>query len=166
MSIVIKPGTVQRDDCMEISRMHIEDVCGVYNLERECFTLPWSKKSIESELSNPLSNFFVAKVDNNVVGYIGTQTVLDECYITNIAVTKSVRKSGIGSALIKTVVEFAQDNGASFITLEVRKSNENAISLYNKFGFSTKGIRKNFYEHPVEDGIIMTKMFQKEGEAN
>jgi len=154
---------------MEILAMRQQDVEGVFSLECECFSSPWSKQSIENELSNPLARFFVALSDGCVCGYIGTHTVLDECYITNIAVTKNIRRSGVGKSLLKTAVNSAQKNGASFITLEVRQSNTPAIELYKKLGFKMQGNRKNFYDNPQEDGIIMTKSFDesfKEEEVN
>ena len=162
MSTATKHGMVQRADNMEIFKMQAQDVEGVYALECECFSKPWSKKSIENELYNPLSDFFVAREGQDVVGYIGTQTVLDECSITNIAVTKSFRKKGIGTKLLEIAIDCAMAKDSSFITLEVRKSNEEAISIYDKFGFDVKGIRKNFYENPCEDAYIMTKFFKEE----
>lgn len=153
---------------MEILEMNQQDVEGIFNLECECFSSPWSKKSIEDELSNPLAKFFVAHSDGCVVGYIGTHTVLDECYITNIAVSKNSRGRGIGTSLLKAALSSAGENGASFITLEVRQLNLVAIGLYKKLGFEPQGIRKKFYESPQEDGVIMTKNFYKsfkEGEV-
>lgn len=165
MFTVTRHGTAQRADKMEITRMQPDDVSGIHRLEIECFSSPWSQDSIKHELSNPMSHFFVAKLGEQLIGYIGTQLVLDECYITNIAVTKTKRGKGIGSSLLETATQNAKLCGASFITLEVRQSNAVAIELYKKHGFIPQGKRRNFYNNPTEDGLIMTKKF-KEGEAD
>lgn len=162
MFTAIKHGMGQRVDFMEINKMQLHDVTDVYQLECECFSVPWSENSIKEELSNTLAHFFVAKQGDKTIGYIGTHLVLDECSITNLAVTKGRRESGVGSRLLKVAIENAKQADASFITLEVRESNAIAILLYKKHGFETKGIRKNFYEQPLEDGLIMTKSFKGE----
>ena len=124
-------------------------------LEEECFFEPWSEKAIlESHGNSTL--FLLFEEENKVLGYVGLQIVLDEGYITNVAVTKSARKRGVGSALISQLKEVAKEKGLIFISLEVRESNTAAIALYEKQGFKTVGKRKNFYSHPTEDGLIMT----------
>lgn len=147
---------------MKITKMQSCDIDGVFALENECFSAPWSKQSLINELTNPLASFFVACKNDCVIGYIGTHLIIDECYITNIAVTKDFRKSGIGSGLLDYAIKYANEKNASFITLEVRKSNLAAITLYEKFGFKSQGNRKNFYENPLEDGLILTKWFGEE----
>lgn len=147
---------------MKITKMQSCDIDGVFALENECFSAPWSKQSLINELTNPLANFFVACKNDCVIGYIGTHLILDECYITNIAVTKDFRKSGIGSGLLDYAISYAKANSASFITLEVRESNIIAIEFYKKFGFKPQGFRKNFYENPLENGLIFTKWFGEE----
>ena len=90
---------------------------------------------------------------------MGISIVLDEGYITNIAVTKTERKKGVGTALIERVFAHAKDNSLYFVSLEVRESNQNAISLYETLGFKPEGKRKNFYDNPKEDALILTKRF-------
>ena len=124
-------------------------------LEEECFITPWSEKAIlESHGNSTL--FLLFEEEGEILGYVGLQIVLDEGYITNVAVTKKARKRGVGSALISRLKEVAKEKGLRFISLEVRKSNAAAISLYEKQGFKAAGLRKNFYSHPTEDGLIMT----------
>ncbi|MBO5321655.1 MAG: ribosomal protein S18-alanine N-acetyltransferase [Clostridia bacterium] len=130
----------------------------IAELEKECFSLPWSIKTITEAMENG-TTFFVAQKGEKTVGYIGISVILDEGYITNIAVTKKERKKGVGTALLERVFAEARDNNLSFISLEVRESNKKAISLYEKFGFKKEGKRKNFYDNPKEDALILTKRF-------
>lgn len=142
--------------------MSPETVDGVSAIEKECFSVPWSLKSISDELSNDTAHFFVAERFKNVIGYIGTNIVADECYITNVAVTESERRKGVARLLLKKAEETAKEHDCRFITLEVRRSNEAAISLYSKCGYKECGLRKNYYTDPAEDAIIMTKFFSEE----
>lgn len=131
----------------------------VAQLESKCFSHPWSLKSLESELNNDGSHFYVCVEDGRVLGYIGMNAVVDEGYIFNVAVDENARKRGIGTALINTLVTFAKKNSLAFLTLEVRQSNENAIRLYSDAGFVKVGERKNYYSAPTENAILMTKYF-------
>lgn len=144
---------------MKIERMTAQHVDAVLKIENECFAHPWSRQSIESELENKNSVFYTALEGDEVAGYIGMSTVLDEGYIFNVAVSAKHRKKGIGSALIQELVTYGKKNNFCFLTLEVRESNENAISLYSKFGFIKVGERKNYYSDPVENAVLMTKYF-------
>ena len=144
---------------MKIERMTAQHVDAVLEIENECFAHPWSRQSIESELENKNSVFYTALEGDEVAGYIGMSTVLDEGYIFNVAVSAKHRKKGIGSALIQELVTYGKKNNFCFLTLEVRESNENAISLYLKFGFIKVGERKNYYSDPVENAVLMTKYF-------
>ena len=136
----------------------------VAELERICFTTPWSRNMLAEELDNYLSAFLVALDDNGkVAGYAGLQAVLDEGYITNVAVRPDCRKQGVASKLLQVFLDFAQANHLAFLTLEVRASNYPAIALYGSRGFRGVGRRKNYYEHPKEDAIIMTKEFEHHG---
>lgn len=135
---------------------HFEEIA---RLEEICFSSPWSKDAL-LESFNMGTKFFVAQKDNRVLGYLGIKPVLDEGYITNVAVFPEFRGQGLGKALVKKVLEYAEENNFSFVTLEVRKSNERAISLYTSFGFKLEGERKNFYSNPTENGLIMTKRFE------
>ncbi len=131
----------------------------VAELEKQCFSTPWSETALSEELSNSFARFFVALSNGEIVGYIGSHNVLGEVYITNVAVFPEYRKKGIGEALIKKLIEAVKNENADFITLEVRKSNASAIKLYEKCGFCAVGERKSFYEKPCEDAILMTKIF-------
>ena len=131
----------------------------VAELERECFSHPRSRESLEATLGSDDSLFYVAEVDGRVIGYIGMSFVLDEGYIYNVAVEKSSRKKGAGSALIQTLVNYGKKNGFAFITLEVRESNTAARSLYSSFGFIKVGERKKYYSDPVENAVLMTLYF-------
>ncbi len=136
---------------------HLDEVA---ELERICFSTPWSRNMLAEELDNALSAFLVALDDDGrVVGYAGLQVVLDEGYITNVAVRPECRRNGIAAKLLQVFLDFAQANRLSFLTLEVRASNYGAIALYGERGFRSVGRRKNYYEHPKEDAIIMTKEF-------
>lgn len=144
---------------MKIEKMTKEHLDFVYIIETECFSHPWSKQSLENELNNDTSLFWVATENNDVIGYIGMSVVIDEGYIFNVAVDKAYRKKGVGTALINELVTYGKKNNLCFITLEVRESNTNAQSLYSKFGFIKVGERKNYYSEPKENAILLTKYF-------
>lgn len=135
---------------------HLKEVA---MLENVCFSEAWSEESILEFYKNG-TKFFVCEENGKVLGYVGLSTVLDEGYITNVAVFPNHRRRGIGKKLLERVFSYAKDNGLSFVSLEVRKSNLPAISLYEKLGFKTEGERKNFYRDPVENALIMTKRFE------
>ncbi len=156
---------------MEAEKMHVrivpmtaDHLDEVAELERVCFTTPWSRNMLAEELDNYLSAFLVA-LDNNdkVAGYAGLQAVLDEGYITNVAVRPDCRRQGIAGKLLQVFLDFAKGNHLAFLSLEVRASNYDAIALYGSRGFRSVGRRKNYYEHPREDAIIMTKEFEHHG---
>ena len=142
-----------------IITMTSEHISRIALLEKECFSSPWSEKSLSEELNNINSHFLVA-VSDEVLGYIGVQEICGEAYITNIAVFDKHRKKGIGRCLLCSAVEDAKLRGCEFITLEVRESNESAIFLYESEGFEIAGVRKKFYTDPIENGIIYTKYFK------
>ena len=152
---------------MEENRMHVrivpmnaDHLDEVAELERICFSVPWSRNMLAEELDNLLSAFLVALDDNDkVVGYAGVQIILDEGYITNVAVRPECRRQGVAAKLLQVFLDFAKANKLAFLTLEVRASNYNAIALYGSRGFRSVGRRKNYYEHPKEDAIIMTLEF-------
>ena len=144
---------------MKIEKMTKEHLESVYIMETECFSHPWSRESLESEIENQTSHFLVAIENNEVVGYIGMSIVIDEGYIFNVAVKENSRNKGVATALINELVTYGKKNNFSFITLEVRESNEPARSLYSKFGFIKVGERKDYYTDPKENAILMTKYF-------
>lgn len=144
---------------MIIKNMTEEHIPQIAKVEKECFSSPWSEKSLSEELDNSDSHFICALEDDGLMGYIGVQEICGEAYITNIAVFAEHRGRGVGRALLRSACDGALNRGCEFITLEVRRSNEAAISLYISEGFEQAGIRKNFYSDPTEDGIIYTKKF-------
>ncbi len=152
---------------VRIVSMNADHLDEVAELERICFSTPWSRNMLAEELDNALSAFLVALDDSGrVVGYAGLQVVLDEGYITNIAVRPECRRQGVAGKLLQVFLDFAQGNHLAFLTLEVRASNYDAIALYGSRGFRSAGRRKNYYEHPREDAIIMTKEFDTHGTAD
>ncbi|MBQ1507329.1 MAG: ribosomal protein S18-alanine N-acetyltransferase, partial [Ruminococcus sp.] len=128
-------------------------------IEKMCFSHPWSRQSVESELNNDGSVFIAAVEGERVIGYIGMSVVIDEGYIFNVAVDPEYRKKGVGSSLINELVTYGKKNDLCFLTLEVRESNQAAVSLYSKFGFIRVGERKNYYSDPTENAVLMTKFF-------
>lgn len=124
-------------------------------LESECFSEPWSENAITQSATSG-TVFAVFEKDEKIVGYAGLQTILDEGYITNIAVASAYRRCGIGASLVEHLKSIAYSENLSFISLEVRQSNSAAQDLYRKHGFSECGIRKNFYTRPTENALIMT----------
>ncbi len=140
---------------MNVTEMQEKHLPALAALEKECFHAPWSESMLREELGGGI--FLVAEQDGEVQGYVGCQTVLDEGYITNVAVFPDCRRRGVAEALLHELLRRAQENGLAFVTLEVRASNAPAIALYEKLGFAPVGVRKNYYSAPVEDGVLMTK---------
>ena len=137
--------------------MESAHVSQVAQLEKLCFSAPWSENSISSELTNPLSYWLVALDGNKVAGYVGSQTVLDESDMMNIAVDPQYRRQGIARALVEELVKCLARKESRCLTLEVRASNAGAIALYGKLGFVQVGLRKNYYRNPREDAMILRK---------
>lgn len=137
--------------------MRHDDLSQITEVEKACFSLPWSKESFEAELHNELAYYQCAEKDGVILGYMGMWRVLDECHITNVAVLPEYRKMGIASMLINKMVEICKCSEITTMTLEVRESNFPAINLYEKFGFIPTGKRPKYYMKPVEDAIIMWK---------
>lgn len=144
---------------MKLEKMTSAHIDGVCKIEEACFAHPWSRQSVESELANENSVYIVAVEGEKVIGYIGMSVVIDEGYIFNVAVNADFRRKGVGTALINELVTYGKKNNLCFITLEVRESNQAAISLYSDFGFIKVGERKNYYSDPAENAILMTKYF-------
>lgn len=142
----------------ELAFMDESAVKAVAEIEKACFSEPWSEEGIRAELADKTAVFFVAKHDGKIAGYAGMHNVVGECYIANIAVLPEFRRRGIADALISALIKNARENGGEFISLEVRESNSAAIALYEKTGFEKCGIRKNFYSKPCENAAIMTKV--------
>ena len=145
---------------MMITNMRPQHVAQVAELEKLCFADPWSEKSVASELDNPLSLWLVALDGDRVAGYVGSQTVMDESDMMNVAVHPDYRKQGVATGLIVGLVEELHKKGSRCLTLEVRASNAPAISLYEKLGFLQAGLRKNYYHNPKEDALILRKEWE------
>ena len=143
---------------MIITTMTEKHVAQVAELEKICFgSAAWSEKSVASELENPLSVWLVALEGEKVLGYVGSQTVIDETDMMNVAVHPDYRRQGIAEALVTHLVQALREKGNHCLTLEVRVSNAPAIALYEKLGFTQVGRRPNYYRNPKEDALIMRK---------
>ena len=131
---------------------HTEQVA---ELETICFSDPWSLRSVISEMTNPLSLWLVAVEDGVVAGYVGSQTVMGEADMMNLAVRPEYRRTGVGTELVKQLIQQLKSRDVYCLTLEVRVSNSQAIALYGKLGFSQVGCRPNYYRNPKEDALIL-----------
>ena len=141
----------------EILPMTAEDIAQVAALEQACFSDPWPQSVLAHELENELSLWLVAKQDGEVLGYVGSQSVLDEADMMNLAVRETARRQGIAKALVCALCRKLSEKGVQSLTLEVRDSNEPAIRLYEALGFTQVGKRPNYYFHPKEDARILRK---------
>lgn len=142
---------------IEIKPLAIAHISQVVQLERACFSDPWSENAIKSELSNPLSYWLVALDGDYVIGYVGSQAVLGEADMMNLAVAPEHRRDGVGMRLVRTLIDGLKGMDCHCLTLEVRVSNDPAIRLYEKMGFAQVGRRPNYYFHPKEDALILRK---------
>lgn len=141
----------------EILPMTAEDISQVAALEQACFSDPWPQSVLAQELENGLSLWLVAKQGGEVLGYVGSQSVLDEADMMNLAVRETARRQGIAKALVCALCRKLSEKGVQSLTLEVRDSNEPAIRLYEALGFTQVGKRPNYYFHPKEDARILRK---------
>ncbi len=149
MQYAIVPVTADHLDQME-------------EIERLCFSDPWSRRLLSELLENEAAATLAAVgEDGTVLGYAGIQVVLDEGYVNNVAVRPEYRRQGVASQLLEVFRRFGEGQGLAFLTLEVRDSNQAARALYARHGFAEAGRRKNYYQHPKEDAIIMTLEFQR-----
>lgn len=141
-----------------MDRGHIPAIAA---LERACFSRPWSEGALEEELYNDTACFLVAEgEDGSVLGYAGLHVILDEGYIDNVAVDPAYRRQGVADALLDVFCRFGAEKLA-FLTLEVRESNAPAIALYEKHGFYTVGRRKDYYDGPKEDALLLTREWDR-----
>ena len=141
----------------QILPMTADDIAQVAALEQACFSDPWPQSVLEKELENELSLWLVAKQGGEVVAYVGSQSVLDEADMMNLAVREDARRQGIARSLVQTLCKRLSEKGVQSLTLEVRDSNEPAIRLYEALGFSQAGKRPNYYFHLKEDARILRK---------
>ena len=133
----------------------------IEKIEQQCFSCPWTLDQLRSQLSDD-RHVFLAAVDagGTVLGYVGMMFVLDEGYISNVAVAPDFRRQGMADALISALMTRAEELNLAFVTLEVRAGNEPAKALYAKHGFVPVGRRKNYYDLPKEDAILMTRFWK------
>lgn len=155
---------------VQIKKMQEEDIAAVLTIEESSFSKPWTREGFQSAIKRPEAVYLVAKGQGNendrkemkighkpIMGYAGMWVAADEGEITNVAVHPKHRGNGIGTQLLEKLLEYGKKAGVSVYYLEVRKSNQSAVRLYDRQGFERVGIRKNFYEAPTEDAIIMRK---------
>ena len=142
---------------MEFLLMTDAHVAQIAAIEKACFSLPWSEKSISAELVNPLSLWLVAVENGQVVGYVGSQSVMGDADMMNLAVRKDYRRQGIGRQLVVALIEQLKIREVYCLTLEVRASNQSAVALYLDLGFEQVGRRPNYYSFPKEDALIFRK---------
>lgn len=140
----------------KIEPLSLDFVDQVAEIEAECFSVPFTKNDISSYLEKDYWHFFVARDGKELLGYISFTLIADECNICNVATRTDKRKLGVGSSLIKNAISFVLENGGNGIFLEVREGNRDAISLYEKFGFSVCGVSKNHYTKPLENAVLMS----------
>ena len=149
---------MSRSEKHTVRPMKLEDVPQVVLIERECFPHPWPATEFIRELSSHSSaHYLVACAENGaIVGYCGVRFVLDEAHVTTIGVQQSMQRRGIGGHLVRALLDHAREHNARFVTLEVRASNLAAQALYQKYGFTTVGMRRAYYYHDREDAVLMT----------
>ncbi|HKM20551.1 MAG TPA: ribosomal protein S18-alanine N-acetyltransferase [Lachnospiraceae bacterium] len=146
------------EDCELIIReMREEDVDAICQIEQESFSMPWRKQDFLDMITYDHLLYLVAEFGNIIVGGCGLRMIVGEGEITNVAIREAYRNRGYGAKLLAAMLEKGNELGMTAFTLEVRKSNLSAIHVYEKMGFISEGIRKNFYEKPCEDAVIMWK---------
>lgn len=143
-----------------IRRMRESDLEDAARLEKRYFSVPWTREQLGESLQSGQYLFLVAEEDGQVAGYAGLLRVMDEGDVTNVVVDEAYRGKGLGTRLMAALLEEGRDCGMKEFTLEVRVSNQRAIRLYESLGFVQEGVRKRFYERPVEDALIMWKRDQ------
>ena len=143
-----------------VENMTAAHVPQIAELEKLCFSDPWNEVSVASELENPLSLWLVALDGDRVAGYVGSQSVMGEADMMNVAVHPDYRRQGIAERLIAALIERLRENEVYCLLLEVRASNEPAKNLYKMLDFEEIGIRKNYYRNPKEDALILRKEWE------
>lgn len=138
-----------------IRKASINDADAMAELDRICFTLPWSRQAFLQELSNEAAFYIVAVTAGKIIGYAGMWSIIDEGHITNLAVHPEHRRMGLGEMMLSEMIRISEEDGILQHTLEVRASNEPAIGLYKKMGFKISGIRKEYYSDNMEDALIL-----------
>ncbi len=142
---------------MQIRKARKDDIYDIHQIEKTCFSTPWGRESLESEMDYEDGIMLVACDENDrAIGYVSLRFVLDEGYMNNIAVLPEHRRNGTATALLNALAEKCREEGLSFITLEVRYGNEAAKALYSSLGYAITGKRRRFYRLPEEDALIYT----------
>lgn len=147
---------------ISVRKMTLKDIEGVMKVDRDCFSIPWSRECFLMELKSSLSTYVVAVVINDeslneeVIGYGGFYMVMDQVEITNIAVLGERRGQGIGRSILEALIKLAVIGGGKVVNLDVRESNEAAKALYYSYGFKLVGSRKGYYQKPDEDALLLT----------
>ena len=143
----------------EVTRLFEKDAAAIAEMEKICFSHPWSEATVTAEIKSSFSDFFGVFCEGELAGYIGGRTVAGETEIFNVAVSPCHRRKGIGRKLIEKFIEEAKNKDTQQIFLEVRASNLPAINLYEGAGFVFCGLRKNYYDDPKENAILMRLAF-------
>ncbi len=138
-----------------VRSMKKDDLDGVYEVERNSFSSPWTKPMLADEISNSNAHYMVIEAEGKILGYGGFWKIIDEAHITNVAIHPDYRGRGYGRSLVSALIQRAKDFNIIAMTLEVRVSNEIAISLYENFDFISAGVRKKYYQDNNEDALIM-----------
>ncbi len=140
-----------------IRRMMQADVDRAAEIEKDNFSMPWTKKDFQETLQLSYAFYYIAEEEGKIIGICGLRNIAGEGEVTNVAVDRSFRRRGVAKLLLAEVLREGKKQGIEAFTLEVRAGNEAAIRLYETFGFQKDGSRKNFYENPTEDALIMWK---------
>ena len=141
---------------IDITALTLEDINSIELNFSEQFDKFWSIDILKNDFENENSKYIIAKIDNEIVGFAGIKIIIDEADIMNIAVRIDKRNLGIGSVLLKKLIQLAMDSNCTSITLEVNENNLPAIHLYEKFDFEKIGLRKKYYNN-IDDAIVMKK---------
>jgi len=140
---------------MVIREMVESDLAQICFIERETFSEPWSEEDFRNSFTKQNNGYLVAEAQEKIIGYCGFWGIAGEGYIYNVAVRKEFRRQQVGFLMLKELIKKASDKGVTALTLEVRCSNEAALQLYDRLGFESLGVRKEFYSKPKEDAVIM-----------
>ena len=152
----MQKSVIQKDAEIEIRRLRFGDISAIVEIEKNSYPDPWSEKMLERELQLEFSNFFVAIEDRKIAGYMCLWTVSDEGHLTNITIKECFQKKGLGSKLMRYIIDYAKKLKIKDIFLEVRASNFSALKFYEKFGFRKIDVRKKYYSNS-DDAVIMSK---------
>ncbi len=152
-----------RREQIRLDVMQLSDIPEVAAIERQTFSQPWTEKGFRDALEQGDSLYLVARMEdrNEIAGYCGFQQGLDEAELLNVAVRSDFRENGIGCVMLRLLLKLGRGRGVHRFVLEVRKSNAAALHLYEKLGFVVEGVRKNFYEKPTEDAVIMSRQVRE-----